>query len=481
MEDYKSEKSILDHLARLNINPKILENPTAKTIILGIIGNRINSLLAANSGTNEIENMYNNDIYVDFNGNFSFQDFYRGVDSNGAEVSKNFSTNIEVNEKEETIIDNSERKYDISLDNLGSEQFTHNSRNETKIIQDANFIDILREDTKVDKDFNKVVKTIKRNADYVTGTLDESIGNENTNKMNPPESSKIIIMANKNNPKKIGAYIRFEKVTEQIYDLMTKQQNEILSTVPGLKVAPVPEIENVEPVAPIAPSFEPAPEPTPAPAPEPTPAPVTEAPVVPQEPEPTPAPEAPVAPEPEVPTEPEAPVEPEPEFIPAPEPEPIAEPEPDLQEPAPAPEVQAEEVKVEAPEVPVFDDVVDEVKEEPAKEEAKEEIKEEIKEETKEEVKVEMNEEVKEEVKETASTDAGGMSIEEIIAMRKANKESIDKIVEDENKMKAELLDKKNQLLAKALSEKEKIEKMNNDLLSMRSELEKLNEALLAD
>ena len=101
MEDYKSEKSILDHLARLNINPKILENPTAKTIILGIIGNRINSLLAANSGTNEIENMYNNDIYVDFNGNFSFQDFYRGVDSNGAEVSKNFSTNIEVNEKEE--------------------------------------------------------------------------------------------------------------------------------------------------------------------------------------------------------------------------------------------------------------------------------------------------------------------------------------------------------------------------------------------
>ena len=92
-----------------------------------------------------------------------------------------------------------------------------------------------------------------------------------------------------------------------------------------------------------------------------------------------------------------------------------------------------------------------------------------------------MNEEVKEEVKETASTDAGGMSIEEIIAMRKANKESIDKIVEDENKMKAELLDKKNQLLAKALSEKEKIEKMNNDLLSMRSELEKLNEALLAD
>ena len=69
MEDYKSEKSILDHLARLNINPKILENPTAKTIILGIIGNRINSLLAANSGTNEIENMYNNDIYVDFNGN----------------------------------------------------------------------------------------------------------------------------------------------------------------------------------------------------------------------------------------------------------------------------------------------------------------------------------------------------------------------------------------------------------------------------
>ena len=253
MEDYKSEKSILDHLARLNINPKILENPTAKTIILGIIGNRINSLLAANSGTNEIENMYNNDIYVDFNGNFSFQDFYRGVDSNGAEVSKNFSTNIEVNEKEETIIDNSERKYDISLDNLGSEQFTHNSRNETKIVQDSNFIDILREDTKVDKDFNKVVKTIKRNPDYVTGTLEESVGNENTNKMNPPESSKIIIMANKNNPKKIGAYIRFEKVTEQIYDLMTKQQNELLSTVPGLKVAPVPEIENVEPVAPVAP------------------------------------------------------------------------------------------------------------------------------------------------------------------------------------------------------------------------------------
>ena len=249
MEDYKSEKSILDHLARLNINPKILENPTAKTIILGIIGNRINSLLAANSGTNEIENMYNNDIYVDFNGNFSFQDFYRGVDSNGTEVSKNFSTNIEVNDKEETIIDNSERKYDISLDNLGSEQFTHNSRNETKIVQDANFIDILREDTKVDKDFNKVVKTIKRNSDYVTGTLEESIGNENTNKMNPPETSKIIIMANKNNPKKIGAYIRFEKVTEQIYDLMTKQQNELLSTVPGLKVSPVPEIEKVEPVA----------------------------------------------------------------------------------------------------------------------------------------------------------------------------------------------------------------------------------------
>ena len=65
--------------------------------------------------------------------------------------------------------------------------------------------------------------------------------------------------------------------------------------------------------------------------------------------------------------------------------------------------------------------------------------------------------------------------------MRKANKESIDKIVEDENKMKAELLDKKNQLLAKALSEKEQIEKMNSDLQSMRSELEKLNEALLAD
>ena len=470
MEDYKSEKSILDHLARLNINPKILENPTAKTIILGIIGNRINSLLAANSGTNEIENMYNNDIYVDFNGNFSFQDFYRGVDSNGAEVSKNFSTNIEVNEKEETIIDNSERKYDISLDNLGSEQFTHNSRNETKIVQDSNFIDILREDTKVDKDFNKVVKTIKRNPDYVTGTLEESVGNENTNKMNPPESSKIIIMANKNNPKKIGAYIRFEKVTEQIYDLMTKQQNELLSTVPGLKVAPVPEIENVEPVAPVAPE-------APAPAPEPAPAPAP-APEVQPAPEPAPAPvvEPPVAPASEVAPAPEAPVEPQVEAEPTPA-EPVVEEAPVVEAP-----VQPEEPKVEAapeptlepalvaPVAPVFDDVVDEVPEEPVQEveETKEEVKEEVKMET-EEVKVE------------SSNDSVGMSIEEIIAMRKANKESMDKIAEDEQKMKQEMMEKKNQLLAKALSEKEQIEKMNSDLQSMRSELEKLNEALLAD
>ena len=470
MEDYKSEKSILDHLARLNINPKILENPTAKTIILGIIGNRINSLLAANSGTNEIENMYNNDIYVDFNGNFSFQDFYRGVDSNGAEVSKNFSTNIEVNEKEETIIDNSERKYDISLDNLGSEQFTHNSRNETKIVQDSNFIDILREDTKVDKDFNKVVKTIKRNPDYVTGTLEESVGNENTNKMNPPESSKIIIMANKNNPKKIGAYIRFEKVTEQIYDLMTKQQNELLSTVPGLKVAPVPEIENVEPVAPVAPeapapaqepALAPAPEPEVQPAPEPAPAPVVEPPVAPAS-EVAPAPEAPVEPQVEAEPTPAEPVVEEAQVVEAPvqpeEPKVEAAPEP-TPEPAPV-----------APVAPVFDDVVDEVPEEPVQEveETKEEVKEEVKMET-EEVKVE------------SSNDSVGMSIEEIIAMRKANKESMDKIAEDEQKMKQEMMEKKNQLLAKALSEKEQIEKMNSDLQSMRSELEKLNEALLAD
>ena len=454
MEDYKSEKSILDHLARLNINPKILENPTAKTIILGIIGNRINSLLAANSGTNEIENMYNNDIYVDFNGNFSFQDFYRGVDSNGTEVSKNFSTNIEVNDKEETIIDNSERKYDISLDNLGSEQFTHNSRNETKIVQDANFIDILREDTKVDKDFNKVVKTIKRNSDYVTGTLEESMGNENTNKMNPPESSKIIIMANKNNPKKIGAYIRFEKVTEQIYDLMTKQQNELLSTVPGLKVSPVPEIEKVEPVATETPAA-PAPEPTPAPAPEPEPP--VEAPV-----------EAPAEPEVEVKTE-EAPVQEEPAVE-----EPVQEAEPKVDEiveekEEPVQEV-AEEVKEEAPtspEVPVFDDVVDEVPEKEPEVTEEPETKEEVKEEVSNmEVNTEENE---------------GMSIEEIIAMRKANKESIDKIVEDEKKMKQEMMEKKNQLLAKALSEKEQIEKMNDELQSMRNELAKLNEALLAD
>ena len=427
MEDYKSEKSILDHLARLNINPKILENPTAKTIILGIIGNRINSLLAANSGTNEIENMYNNDIYVDFNGNFSFQDFYRGVDSNGTEVSKNFSTNIEVNDKEETIIDNSERKYDISLDNLGSEQFTHNSRNETKIVQDANFIDILRGDTKVDKDFNKVVKTIKRNSDYVTGTLEESMGNENTNKMNPPESSKIIIMANKNNPKKIGAYIRFEKVTEQIYDLMTKQQNELLSTVPGLKVSPVPEIEKVEPVATEAP-VAPAPEPTPAPAPEPEPP--VEAPV-----------EAPAEPEVEVKTE-EAPAQEEPAVE-----EPVQEAEPEVDEiveekEGPVQEV-AEEVKEEAPaspEVPVFDDVVDEVPEKEPEVTEEPETKEEVKEEVSNmEVNTEENE---------------GMSIEEIIAMRKANKESIDKIVEDEKKMKQEMMEKKNQLLTKALSEK---------------------------
>lgn len=442
MEDYKSEKSILDHLARLNINPKILENPTAKTIILGIIGNRINSLLAANSGTNEIENMYNNDIYVDFNGNFSFQDFYRGVDSNGTEVSKNFSTNIEVNDKEETIIDNSERKYDISLDNLGSEQFTHNSRNETKIVQDANFIDILREDTKVDKDFNKVVKTIKRNSDYVTGTLEESMGNENTNKMNPPESSKIIIMANKNNPKKIGAYIRFEKVTEQIYDLMTKQQNELLSTVPGLKVSPVPEIEKVEPVV----AEEPA---TPAPEPQPAPEPA---------PEPTPEPEVQAEPEVE-----EAPVAEEP----APEVETATE-EPEVQEEAPVEEAEEvkEEVKEEAPaspEVPVFDDVVDEVEETPAEEETKEEVKEEV---------ANM---------ETNTEESEGMSIEEIIAMRKANKESIDRIAEDEKKMKQEMMEKKNQLLAKALSEKEQIEKMNDELQSMRNELAKLNEALLAD
>lgn len=458
MEDYKSEKSILDHLARLNINPKILENPTAKTIILGIIGNRINSLLAANSGTNEIENMYNNDIYVDFNGNFSFQDFYRGVDSNGTEVSKNFSTNIEVNDKEETIIDNSERKYDISLDNLGSEQFTHNSRNETKIVQDANFIDILREDTKVDKDFNKVVKTIKRNSDYVTGTLEESMGNENTNKMNPPETSKIIIMANKNNPKKIGAYIRFEKVTEQIYDLMTKQQNELLSTVPGLKVSPVPEIEKVEPVAPEAAA--PAPAPEPAPEPQPAPAPV---------PEPTPEPT--IEAEPEVPAEP-AYAEPIAE-------EPVQEAEPVVEE-TPAEEVKekpAEEVKEEAPtspEVPVFDDVIDEVPEEPAASE--EPVAEEpVIEETKEEVKEE------EPVMETNTKESEGMSIEEIIAMRKANKESIDKIVEDEKKMKQEMMEKKNQLLAKALSEKEQIVKMNDELQSMRDELAKLNEALLAD
>lgn len=449
MEDYKSEKSILDHLARLNINPKILENPTAKTIILGIIGNRINSLLAANSGTNEIENMYNNDIYVDFNGNFSFQDFYRGVDSNGTEVSKNFSTNIEVNDKEETIIDNSERKYDISLDNLGSEQFTHNSRNETKIVQDANFIDILREDTKVDKDFNKVVKTIKRNSDYVTGTLEESMGNENTNKMNPPESSKIIIMANKNNPKKIGAYIRFEKVTEQIYDLMTKQQNELLSTVPGLKVSPVPEIEKVEPVVQEAP-VAPAPEPTPAPAPEPEPP--VEAPV-----------EAPAEPEVEVKTEEAPAVE-----------EPVQEAEPKVDEiveekEEPIQEL-AEEVKEEAPaspEVPVFDDVVDEVPEKEPEVTEEPETKEEVKEEVSNmEVNTEENE---------------GMSIEEIIAMRKANKESIDKIVEDEKKMKQEMMEKKNQLLAKALSEKEQIEKMNDELQLMRNELAKLNEALLAD
>ncbi len=460
MEDYKSEKSILDHLARLNINPKILENPTAKTIILGIIGNRINSLLAANSGTNEIENMYNNDIYVDFNGNFSFQDFYRGVDSNGAEVSKNFSTNIEVNDKEETIIDNSERKYDISLDNLGSEQFTHNSRNETKIVQDANFIDILREDTKVDKDFNKVVKTIKRNSDYVTGTLEESMGNENTNKMNPPESSKIIIMANKNNPKKIGAYIRFEKVTEQIYDLMTKQQNELLSTVPGLKVSPVPEIEKVEPVATEAPAPAPAPEPTPAPAPEPEPP--VEAPV-----------EAPAEPEVEIKPEVETTVQEEPVVE-----EPAQEAAPEVEEAVeekeePVQEIKEEvkeEVKEEAPaspEVPVFDDVIDEVPEE--------------------EPEVIEEPETKEEVKEKVSTmevnteEKDGMSIEDIIAMRKANKESIDKIVEDEKKMKQEMMEKKNQLLAKALSEKEQIEKMNDELQSMRNELAKLNEALLAD
>ena len=74
-----------------------------------------------------------------------------------------------------------------------------------------------------------------------------------------------------------------------------------------------------------------------------------------------------------------------------------------------------------------------------------------------------------------------GMSIEEIIAMRKANKESIDKIAEDEKKMKQEMMEKKNQLLAKALSEKEQIEKMNDELQSMRNELAKLNEALLAD
>ena len=462
MEDYKSEKSILDHLARLNINPKILENPTAKTIILGIIGNRINSLLAANSGTNEIENMYNNDIYVDFNGNFSFQDFYRGVDSNGTEVSKNFSTNIEVNDKEETIIDNSERKYDISLDNLGSEQFTHNSRNETKIVQDANFIDILREDTKVDKDFNKVVKTIKRNSDYVTGTLEESMGNENTNKMNPPETSKIIIMANKNNPKKIGAYIRFEKVTEQIYDLMTKQQNELLSTVPGLKVSPVPEIEKVEPVAPEAAAPAPAPAPAPEPAPEPQPAPA---------PVPEPTPEPTIEAEPEVPAEPTY-AEPIAE-------EPVQEAEPVVEE-TPAEEVKekpAEEIKEEAPaspEVPVFDDVVDEVPEEPAVSE--EPVAEEpVIEETKEEVKEE------EPVMETNTKESEGMSIEEIIAMRKANKESIDKIVEDEKKMKQEMMEKKNQLLAKALSEKEQIVKMNDELQSMRDELAKLNEALLAD
>ena len=96
-------------------------------------------------------------------------------------------------------------------------------------------------------------------------------------------------------------------------------------------------------------------------------------------------------------------------------------------------------------------------------------------------------EETKEEVKEvepvmeTNTKESEGMSIEEIIAMRKANKESIDKIVEDEKKMKQEMMEKKNQLLAKALSEKEQIEKMNSELQSMRSELEKLNEALLAD
>lgn len=475
MEDYKSEKSILDHLTKLNINPKILDNPTAKAIIIGIIQNRINSLLASNAGINEIENMYNNDIYVDFNGNFSFQDFYRGVEASGMEVSKNYSTNIEINDNGETVIDNSERKYDITLDNVGSEQFKHNSRSEIKIVQDSNFIDIAREDTKVDKDFNKIVKIIRRNNDYVTGTLEESMGNENTNKMNAPETSKIIIMANKNDPKKIGAYIRFEKVTEQIYELMTKQQNELINAVPGLKVSPVPEIEKIEAV-------EPKPEPkapaeVPAPAPEPK---VDTEPIVPA---PEPEPEMKLDKEPEAQAleeEPKLeiaskPVEPETKEVA----EPVAPPkeeEPKVEETKQEKNVdeleplfEEDTVKVETPKAPEID--LSEVREEKDEETISSDV-----------VAPKLPdfsvEEEKEEDTTTSNADVDGMSIEDLIALTEANKKSLDKINEDETRIKEEVKAKKAKLIAKVISGKEEIEKKSSNLESMKSDIEKLNEAL---
>jgi hypothetical protein len=444
MEDYKSENSIMEHLKRLNINPKILENPTSKLIILGIISNKINSLMAANVGSAEIENVYNNDVYVDFNGNFSFQDFYRGVDTNGAEISRNYCTNIEINENGQTLIDNSERKYDISLDSVGTEQFVHNSRTETKIIQDENFIDIIREDTKVDKDFNKTVKTIKRNGDYVTGVLEESVGNENTNKMNAPETSKIIIMANKNDPKKIGAYIRYETVNDQVHDLIEKQQAELLNAVPGLKLDGIPEVSAEVPA------------PAPAPAPEEKPAevevkeePKAEAPVVTAEEntKPDPVPPQELIDLSETGTELE-----DVDVYASPEKEPIIDESPVTEEVAmpgidlPTSELEANIPASEEKESPIVSAFEDENGNTP--------------------------------VLMTDSTEMDGMSIEDLIAMAQKNQESLEKIAEDENKIKEEVKAKKAQLLEKALKQSEEIKQKSNDLEAMKSDIAKLNSAL---